>query len=112
LKTIVINELENTRVPFLRGILTRSLLDAGLPFEESFELASVIREELSEMPEITSDELRQRVSVLLEASADKGAQDQYRLPTAALARIQVNSLSGTVSAFHVAGTPGICNPVE
>jgi len=99
LKTIVINELENTRVPFLRGILTRSLLDAGLPFEESFELASVIREELSEMPEITSDELRQRVSVLLEASADEGAQDQYRLPTAALARIQVNSLSGTVSAF-------------
>ncbi len=38
LKTIVINEKENTRVPFLRGILIRSLLDTGLEFEEAFEI--------------------------------------------------------------------------
>ena len=37
LKTIVINERENERVPFLRGILTRSLLDAGLAFEDAFD---------------------------------------------------------------------------
>jgi 2-phosphoglycerate kinase len=54
LKTIVIKEKENTRVPFLRGILTRSLLDAGLAFEDAFELATQARDELSVKDEITT----------------------------------------------------------
>ena len=99
MKTIVINETDNTRVPFLRGILTRSLLDAGLRFEEAFDLATVIRDELSETPEIMSEDLRLRVARLLEDIGDKDTQDQYLLPAAALPRIQVDSLSGTVSAF-------------
>ena len=99
LKTIVINEIDNTRVPFLRGILTRSLLDAGLKFEDAFELATVVRDELSETLEITAEELRQRVLRLLGDIGDEELQDQYRIPAAALARIEVTSLSGTVSAF-------------
>lgn len=99
MKTIVINELENTRVPFLRGILTRSLLDAGLPFEQAFEVASVVRDQLSDTASITSEELRRRVLVLLEESGDEQALDQYIIPAAAPDRIEVNSLSGTVSAF-------------
>jgi len=99
LKTIVINEIDNTRVPFLRGILTRSLLEAGLKFEEAFELATVVRDELSETQEISSDELRQRVSLLLRDLGDEETQDHYRIPAVVLARIQVASLSGTVSAF-------------
>jgi 2-phosphoglycerate kinase len=99
LKTIVINETDNTRIPFLRGILTRSLLEAGLKFEQAFELATVVRDELSETGVISSDDLTQRVSQLLSEMADEDTQDLYRVQTVALARIQVISLSGTVSAF-------------
>jgi 2-phosphoglycerate kinase len=99
LKTIVINEIDNTRVPFLRGILTRSLLEVGLKFEEAFELATEVRDDLSETQEITSEDLRERVSLLLADRGDQEAQDQYRVPAVILARIQIVSLSGTVSAF-------------
>ena len=94
MKTIVINELENTRVPFLRGILTRSLLDAGLPFEQAFQVASKVRDQLSDSASITSEELRRRIVVLLEELGDEQALDQYTVPAAAPDRIEVNSLSG------------------
>jgi 2-phosphoglycerate kinase len=99
LKTIVINERENERVPFLRGILTRSLLDAGLAFEDAFELATRVRDQLADIPEIASEELRQRVSRILQDEGDEEALEQYCLPAVAPSRILVICLSGTVSAF-------------
>jgi len=99
LKTIVINEIENERVPFLRGILIRSLLDAGLSFESAFQMATTVRDELADVPEISSEELRGRVSRLLRNEANQEVLEQYRLPAGAPSRILVNSLSGTVSAF-------------
>lgn len=99
MKTIVVNEIENTRVPFLRGILTRSLLDAGLEFDEAFDLATRLREELAENEEVSVDEIRDRVYDLLEKSGHLGALEPYRLPLIAPGRIQVNSVSGTSSAF-------------
>ncbi|MFC1688147.1 AAA family ATPase [Pseudomonadota bacterium] len=99
LKIIVVNESENTRVPFLRGILTRSLLDAGLQFEEAFELATQVRDSLPVEGEISTESIRDRVFGLLEQQGQLGAMESYRLPLAAPARIQINSLSGTTSAF-------------
>ena len=99
MKTIVVNERENERVPFLRGILTRSLLDAGLAFEDAFEMASTVRDQLVDMPEITSEELRQRVSRLLQDDGDEEVLEQYRLPAVAPSRILVINLSDTASAF-------------
>ncbi len=99
LKTIVINERENERVPFLRGILTHSLLNAGLTFQDAFNLASTVREQLADVPEITSEELRQRVSRLLQDEGDEEVLKQYCLPEVAPSRILVVSLSDTVSAF-------------
>ena len=99
MKTIVINEQENTRIPFLRGILIRSLLDAGLEFDEALELATRVRDDLGDVTEISSDEIRQNVHRLLEESGHLGAMEPYRLPLVAPARIQVVSLSGTVSSF-------------
>ena len=61
LKTIVVNEIENTRVPFLRGILTRSLLDAGLQFEDAFDLATRVRDALTETAEVKTDTIRENV---------------------------------------------------
>lgn len=99
LKTIVINEFDNTRVPFLRGILTRSLLEVGLKFEEAFNLATSVRDELSETREITSDDLRERVALLLGDLWNEETQELYLAMSVTLPRIQVVSLSGTESAF-------------
>ena len=78
MKTIVFNERENERVPFLRGILTHSLLDAGLVFEEAFEMASAVRDQLAGIPEITSEELRQHVSRLLQDEGDEEVLERFR----------------------------------
>ena len=99
MKTIVVNERENSRVPFLRGILTRSLLDAGLSFEDAFAVATTVRDELGDTPEITSEELRQRVFRLLQDVGDVKTIEHYRAPAVAPSMIRVDSLSGTVSAF-------------
>lgn len=99
LKTTVINEKENTRIPFLRGILTRSLLDAGLQFEEAFDLATRVRDRLADTAETTTDAIRLDVFSLLEEHGHLGAVEPYRLPLAAPAKIEVNSLSGVSSAF-------------
>jgi len=99
LKTIVINSRDNEKVPFLRGILIRSLLDVGLSFEEASELATTVRDELANARNITSAELQGRVARLLKSRVDKEALDQYCVPSVAPSRILVNSLSGTTSAF-------------
>ena len=66
-KLIVIKVPEGDRSPFLRGILVRSLVSAGLVFEDAYELAQAIRNELQEGREITSTELKIKVAELLEA---------------------------------------------
>lgn len=58
---MVIDVEEDTRVPFLRGILTRSLQNAGLSFDDSYRVANQIRSSLGDAVEITNVELRQRV---------------------------------------------------
>jgi 2-phosphoglycerate kinase len=64
-KLLVINSDEDTKVPFLRGILTRSLQDAGLDFEEAYDLASDVRDSLSSQSSIGTKELRERVAARL-----------------------------------------------
>lgn len=66
-KLVVLKEPEGDRSPFLRGILVRSLVKAGLVFEDAYELAQTIRDELQEGREITSTELKIKVAELLEA---------------------------------------------
>lgn len=99
MKTIVINDKDATRVPFLRGILIRSLLDAGLEFEDALELATCMREQLNEVDQISSDEIRQRVSVMLEESGHLGAMEPYSLPLGTVARILVDGSDDSTSAF-------------
>jgi 2-phosphoglycerate kinase len=99
MKTIVINDKDQTRIPFLRGILIRSLLDAGLEFDDAYGLASNMRDALSDVEEISSDEIRHRVSEMLEDEGHLGALEPYRLPLAAPGRIVVSSRSRGASAF-------------
>ena len=59
-KTLV-EDLEETRIPFLRGILIRSLQDAGLDFKEASDIASEIRNELADTDLISTEDLNQMV---------------------------------------------------
>ena len=56
-KTIITNS-EGMKTPFLRGILTSSLLNAGVEFNTAYEMASKIRHQISEKQEITTSDLR------------------------------------------------------
>lgn len=98
MKTIVINRIEGTRTPFLRGILIRSLLDAGLEFDQAFELATRVREELSDVDGIESEKLRSMVASRLK-KIDREALELYQQVVAAPAKILVHSVSGAISAF-------------
>lgn len=99
MRTLVVNKRENTRVPFLRGILTRALLDAGMPFDEAFELATTIRKELADTDEISSDALRKLVLGRLGPVADEAVFEYYRLPVSGSPRIAVHNQSGRISVF-------------
>jgi len=99
LKTYVRHEDEKTQVPFLRGILTRSLLDAGLGFEEAFEIATQVRRELASTDSISQSDLRRLVLEKLQNAGDTGVVQAYRHPVAGLGRILVNSRNGSSSAF-------------
>ena len=59
-KLLVTDEQGGAKVPFLRGMLTRSLQDAGLNFANAYKLATDIRDELDDVEEITGAELRAR----------------------------------------------------
>ena len=69
-KITVIDSSEGTRIPFLRGILTRSLHDAGMDFEDAYKLAATVRHKLNDADEVTTDELRAKVKELLLSRPD------------------------------------------
>lgn len=88
-KLIVVDAVDDTRVPFLRGVLTRSLQDAGLPFEEAYELASDLRDELSDQDEISTEELRDVVSEYLSDRGFGEVVDLYATPRSERATLYV-----------------------
>jgi 2-phosphoglycerate kinase len=97
-KIFVEDREEDTRVPFLRGILIRSLQDAGLPFSDAYELATEIRNQLDETPLITTGELRQRVIQQLKTRSGQDVINRYgkqRKPFG----IQVEQRDGQVTPF-------------
>jgi len=57
-RILVIDAEERTQVPFLRGILTRSLQEAGVSFETAYSLASRIREDLDDSTQVTTRALQ------------------------------------------------------
>ena len=65
-KLVVLKEADGDRTPFLRGILVQSLVNTGLAFDDAYDLAQTVKNELQETGEITSAELRGRVARLLE----------------------------------------------
>jgi 2-phosphoglycerate kinase len=99
MKTYVINDKEQTRIPFLRGILIRSLLDAGLEFEDAYGLATRLREDLQGQAEVQSSKIRERVYRLLEKEGHLGALEPYSLPLVGSSRVNVVGTDGKERAF-------------
>ena len=98
-KIQVVDETDGTRVPFLRGMLTRSLHDAGLSFDQAYELASSIRQELDASAEVTKQELRKRVLDHLQASYKPEVVSNYLAPFGPSVTIFVRDLEGQLNAF-------------
>ncbi|MDZ7750975.1 MAG: AAA family ATPase [Gammaproteobacteria bacterium] len=97
-KTLVVDKVEDTRVPFLRGILTRSLQEVGLEFKHAYDFSSAIRNELSGVPEITTVELRERVYRGL-LRTDPRVARAYRMPAGVPARPMIRDFEGQVLPF-------------
>ncbi len=98
-KTLVIDSGARTRVPFLRGILTRSLQDAGLPFQAAYELADEVRAELGDLEAITTSELLTRVIRQLQRKFDGSIVKRYEAPARTPTMIHVRDHDGQVLPF-------------
>ena len=96
-KLHVVDPTDNTRVPFLRGILTRSLQDAGLAFADAYDVASRIRDELADEAEITSEDLRAYVAEALESYGSDIVQRYVRGPETG--PILVRDANGEVAPY-------------
>ncbi|UCE77565.1 MAG: AAA family ATPase [Gammaproteobacteria bacterium] len=99
-KILVEDPEGNTRVPFLRGILTRSLQNSGLAFEEAYRAATRIRKDLGDSAVISSDDLRNRVVELLKADYGAKVVNRYQQQTLVVTPIQVRHSDGRVTPFN------------
>ena len=98
-KTLVVEPGDSpTKIPFLRGILTHSLQESGLPFDEAYALASEVREELSDKLEITTAELRETVLKHIERYGPTVVQ-RYLNPTVLPGTILVRDAEGHTRQF-------------
>ncbi len=76
-KILVEDPEEHTKVPFLRGILIRSLQDAGLSFKEAYRFASDIRADLGDAQLITNHALHKMVLKRLQATRGDTIANRY-----------------------------------
>jgi len=103
-KTLIIDHLSGSRIPFLRGIMTRSLQDSGMEFEQAYEVASLIREKLGEKKEISSLTLREMVVKHLEKTGLPEILEQYSDLSIPPDLITVVEHDGSTSAFSESDT--------
>jgi 2-phosphoglycerate kinase len=103
-KTIIIDHLTGSRIPFLRGIMTRSLQDSGMEFEQAYEAASLIREKLGEKKEISSLMLREMVVKHLEKTVQHEVLERYSDLSIPPDLITVVEHDGSSSAFSESDT--------
>jgi 2-phosphoglycerate kinase len=89
----------STRVPFLRGILTRSLLEAGLPFDAAYKASSVLRQRLNGTNQISRDKLRKRVAAYLGSKHGALVRAAYEARSQQVFAVQVRDANGEPSPF-------------
>ena len=97
-KTLVEDLEDQTRVPFLRGILIRSLQDSGVVFKEASQIASDIRNDLANTDLISSADLDQMVLDRLQSMGKENSVSRYENRHIPLT-IQIEHQDGRVSPF-------------
>ncbi|MES9851306.1 MAG: zeta toxin family protein [Candidatus Thiodiazotropha sp. L084R] len=100
-KTFIIDSNDQTRAPFLRGILTRSLTDSGLSFETAYQLSSEIRQQISGKDELSSHNLRKLVLKKLEQLEQHEVIENYESIAPATTEIMVTDRKGNVRPFSI-----------
>ena len=98
-KLHILNLVEGSNVPFLRGILTRSLQYAGLSFENAYTVASAVRKSLADEHEITNKNLRKKVCKYLAANGFDQHVESYTSQTIEIPQIRVITGDGADSPF-------------
>jgi 2-phosphoglycerate kinase len=96
-KTLV-EDLEGTRIPLLRGILIRSLQDSGLKFEEASSIASHIRNELADTVLISTVNLHRMVVERLRSLNRESVIFRYENRNSPLS-VQVEQQCGRINPF-------------
>lgn len=99
-KLLVINSEEGTEVPFLRGMLTRSLQDIGLEFDEAYDLASDVKDALSEKTTIETGELKKCVSARLRQIHSDYLANRYESQIDATHQVMIRNDEGQLVPFY------------
>ena len=95
-KKFLVTEAGEGGVPFLRGILVRSLVKSGLPFDQAYAIADKVRERFQAESEVPVAVLRAATAALLKQHVSEVARDRYQAPTLVYGSpilVDVNNLS-------------------
>ncbi len=98
-KLLIEDKEEATSVPFLRGILTRSLQQAGLSFQQAYAVADDVREELGDERILSKLELHRIVYKNLKNQFGSKTADRYLRPSGVTPPVQVADLEGRLAPF-------------
>jgi 2-phosphoglycerate kinase len=98
-KLLIEDKEEATSVPFLRGILTRSLQQAGLSFQQAYAVADDVREELGDERTLSKLELHRIVYKNLKNQFGSKTADRYLRPSGVTPPVQVADLEGRLAPF-------------
>jgi 2-phosphoglycerate kinase len=98
-RALIEDREEATQIPFLRGILTRSLQKAGLSFEQAYAFADEVREELEDDRILSKLELHRIVYKKLKKAYGAKTSDRYLRPHESIAPVQVEDAEGRLTPF-------------
>jgi len=98
-KLLVINSEDGTEVPFLRGMLTRSLQDIGLEFDEAYDLASDVKDALSGRTTVETGELTKCVSARLREIHSDYLANRYESRIDATHQVMIRGDEGQLVPF-------------
>ena len=98
-KLIVVNEETGTRFPFLRGMLVKSLQQAGLEFVAAYSVATDVRDDLDDSDEITAFELRERIEEILGEDYPGAVLTRYKREDISRENILISREDGTLEPF-------------
>lgn len=98
-RLLIEDKEESTSVPFLRGILTRSLQQAGLSFQQAYKVADLVREDLGEERTLSKLELHRIVYKRLKHEFGAQTADRYLRPAGVTPPVQVADTEGRLTPF-------------